>query len=96
MFFQELELLVTGNYSIVVINFDVQWYQGTLQVIEHVFKQLESSRNHRGHQSNLIDWEEMDQTHEAVNIINQELFTLAKLLPTPKDTNSNHRSRRGF
>jgi hypothetical protein len=40
MFLQERGLLVTGNYWNVVINFDVQWYQGTLQVIEQVFKQL--------------------------------------------------------
>jgi hypothetical protein len=28
--------------------------------------------------------------------VNQELFTLDKLLPTPKDANSNHRRRRGL
>jgi hypothetical protein len=43
-----------------VINIDVQWYEGTLQVMEQVFKQLEWNRNHRGQQSNLIDWEDVD------------------------------------
>jgi hypothetical protein len=96
VFLQDRELLVTGNYWYVVINFDVQWYQGTLQVIEEVFKHLEWSRNHRGQQSNLVDWEEVDHAHAAVNNVNQELSTLAKLLPTAKDEDSNHRGRRGL
>jgi hypothetical protein len=77
-------------------NVDVQWYQVTLQVIKQVFKQLEWNRNHLGQQSNLVDWEEEDQAHEAVNKVNQELSTLAKLLPTPKDADSNHWRRRGL
>lgn len=93
VFLRERELLVTGNYWNLVINFDVQWYQGTLQVIEQVFKQLEWTRNHRGQQTNLVDWEAVDQAHEAVNKVNQELSTLAKLLPIPKDADSHHRRR---
>jgi hypothetical protein len=56
VFLRERELLVTGNYWDVVINFDVQWYQGTLHVIE---QQLEWNRNHRGQQTNFIEWEEV-------------------------------------
>jgi hypothetical protein len=96
VFLRERELLVTGNFWNVVINFDVQWYQGTLQVIEQVFKQLEWNRNTRGQQSNFINWEEVGQAHEAVNKVNRELFTLVKLLPTPKDADASHRRRRGL
>jgi hypothetical protein len=34
--------------------------------------------------------------HEAVNKVNQELSIFAKLLPIPKDADSNHRRRRGL
>jgi hypothetical protein len=83
VFLRERELLVTGNYWNMV-SFDVQWYQDTRQVIEQVFKQLEWNRNHRGQQSNLVDWEEVDQAHEAVDKVNHELFTLAKCYPAPR------------
>jgi hypothetical protein len=66
---------------------------GMLQVIQEVFKHPEWNRNHRGQQSNLVDWEEVDQAHAAINKVNQELSTLIKLLPTPKDADSNHRRR---
>jgi hypothetical protein len=50
-----------------VINFDVQWYQLMLHVIEKVFKQLKGSRNHQGQQTNFTDLEEVKQAHAAVD-----------------------------
>jgi hypothetical protein len=96
VFLRERELLVTGNYWNLVINSDVQWYQGTLYVIEQVFKQLEWTRTHRGQQVNFIDWEEVEQARAAVNKVNQEVFTFAKLLPTPQDGEARHRNKRGL
>jgi hypothetical protein len=96
VFLRERELLVTGNYWNVVINFDVQWYQNTLQVIEQVFKQPDWNREHRGKQTNLIDWEDVDQVRRAINKVNQELLTFSKLLPPPKDGDSSHRKKRGL
>jgi hypothetical protein len=55
IFLREDELLLTGNYWNLVINFDVRWYQGTLQVIEQVFKQLEWGRNHHVQQNSFIN-----------------------------------------
>jgi hypothetical protein len=57
---------------------------------------LEWNPNHRSQQNNLVDWEEVNQSLEDVNKVNQELFTLAKLLPFPKDVDSSHRRMRGL
>jgi hypothetical protein len=94
IFLRERELLVTGNYWNLVINFVVRWYQNTLQMIEQVFKQLEWSRTYRVQRNNFINWEEVDQAHAAVNKVNQELSTLSKLLPTPRDAGVGHRRKK--
>jgi hypothetical protein len=46
-------------------------------------------RNHRGQQTNFIEWEEVEQAKAAV-------FTSAKLLPTPKEADARHRRKRGL
>lgn len=60
IFFRERELLVTGHYWNLVINFDVRWYQNILQAIEQVFKLLEWSRLYRVQKNNFINWEEVE------------------------------------
>jgi phage tail protein X len=96
VFLRERELLVTGNNWNLVINFDVQCYQTALQCIEQVFKQLEWSRSHRIQPNKFIDWEGVEQASAAVNQVDQELSTLSKLLPIPKDADLIHRKKRGL
>jgi hypothetical protein len=96
IFLRERELLVTGNYWNLVINFDIQWYQDTLQMIQHVFKQLELSRTNGVQPNNFINWEEVEHDHIAVNNVNQELITLSKLLPAPRNTSIRPRRKRGL
>jgi prophage DNA circulation protein len=96
VFLRERELLVTGNYWNLVINFDVQWYQTALQFNEQVFKQLEWSRSHRIQPNKFMDWEEVEQARAAVNQVDQELSPLSKLLSVPKDADLIHRKKRGL
>jgi hypothetical protein len=93
---RERELLVNGNYWNLLINFDVQWYQTALQFIVQVFKQLEWSRSQRSQPNKFIDWEEVKQARAAVNQVDQELSTLSKLLPFPREADLTHRKKRGL
>jgi hypothetical protein len=50
----------------------------------------------RDQQRNLIDWEEVDQAHEAVNKVNREWTDFGKLMPKPGDKELNQRTKRGL
>jgi hypothetical protein len=47
-------------------------------------------------QKNLIDWEEVEQVHGAVQKVNREMYNFEKLLPTPRDVGFSHRKKRGL
>jgi hypothetical protein len=65
-------------------------------MIEHVFKQLEWSRTYQIQPNNFINWEEVEHAHVAVNNVNQELITLSKLLPAPRNASVRPRRKSGL
>ena len=74
---------MTGNFWNVVVNLDLKWYRSQLDLIDLIFKQVETfQRNPRSlNTSRYVNWQEVKYLQAVWEQLNLEFQDIEKLLP---------------